>query len=54
MTMGRRKRTPAEIAFDRRTAIIDANGRVAAIYSGTDWTPAQLVADLTAAPAPAR
>jgi protein SCO1/2 len=36
-----------------RTAVIDAQGRLVKAYSGTSWTPAELVADLTAAPAPA-
>ena len=36
-----------------RTAIIDAQGRLVKTYSGTSWTPAELVADLKAAPAPA-
>ena len=43
---------PSEITHNLRTAIIDPQGRVVQIYSGTDWTPTQLVADLTAAPAP--
>ena len=36
-----------------RTAILDAEGRLVKTYSGTTWTPAELVADLTAAPASA-
>jgi protein SCO1/2 len=36
-----------------RTAIVDPQGRLVKVYSGTSWTPAELVADLTAAPAPA-
>jgi protein SCO1 len=43
-----------EITHNLRTAVIDANGKVVTIHSGTDWTPAQLVADLEAAPAPAQ
>lgn len=42
-----------DIMHNLRTAIIDPEGRVVQVYSGNDWTPAQLVADLTAAPAPA-
>jgi len=37
-----------------RTAIIDAQGRLVAAYSGNMWTPAELVADLRKTPAPAR
>jgi len=42
-----------DITHNLRTAVIGADGRVVKVYSGTDWTPAQLVADLKAAPAPA-
>jgi protein SCO1 len=44
----------SNITHSLRTAIIDPEGRVVKVHSGTDWTPAQLVADLKAAPAPAR
>ena len=43
-----------DITHNLRTAVIDPEGRVVAIHSGTDWTPAQLVADLKAAPAPVK
>jgi protein SCO1/2 len=43
-----------DITHNLRTAVIDAEGRLVAVHSGNDWTPAQLVADLKAAPAPAR
>ena len=43
-----------EITHNLRTAVIDPEGRVVKVHSGTDWTPAQLVADLKAAPAPGR
>ena len=46
--------SPIDITHSLRTAVIDPDGRLVAVHSGTDWTPAQLVADLTAAPAPAR
>ena len=36
-----------------RTAVIDAEGRLVKVHSGTSWTPAELVADLKAVPAPA-
>lgn len=42
-----------EITHNLRTAVIDPDGRLVAIHSGNSWTPAELVADLKAAPAPA-
>jgi protein SCO1/2 len=43
-----------DITHNLRTAVISPDGRVVKVHSGTDWTPAQLVADLKAAPAPAK
>ena len=37
-----------------RTAVIDPKGQLVTAYSGNMWTLAELVADLKAAPAPAR
>jgi protein SCO1/2 len=45
--------TGANLTHNLRTAIVDAEGRLVKAYSGNDWTPADLVADLTATPAPA-
>jgi protein SCO1/2 len=42
-----------EITHNLRTAVIGPDGRVVKVHSGTDWTPAQLVADLKAVPAAA-
>jgi protein SCO1/2 len=42
------------ILHNLRTAVIDAQGHLAAIHSGNMWMPAELVADLEAAAAPAR
>jgi protein SCO1/2 len=42
------------ITHNLRTAVIDPRGRLVKIHTGNDWTPADLVADLTAIPAPAR
>lgn len=42
-----------DITHNLRTAIIGPDGRVVKVHSGTDWTPAQLVADLKAVPASA-
>ena len=44
---------PADITHNLRTAIIAADGRLAAVHTGNRWTPDELVADLTATPAPA-
>ena len=44
----------AVVVHNLRTAVIDAEGRVAAIHSGNMWTPAELVADLKKTPAPTR
>ena len=44
---------PSQITHNLRTAVIDPDGRLVKIHSGNDWTPTELVADLTAAPAPA-
>jgi protein SCO1/2 len=40
------------IVHNLRTAVVDSQGRLVKIYSGNMWTPAELVADLKAAPAP--
>jgi protein SCO1/2 len=45
--------TGANLTHNLRTAIVDADGRLATVHSGNDWTPADLVADLKATPAPA-
>lgn len=36
----------ADIVHNLRTAIVDSRGRLAKVYSGNDWTPDQLIADL--------
>jgi protein SCO1 len=41
-----------DITHNLRTAVIDPDGRLVTVHSGNSWTPAELVADLTAAPAP--
>ena len=42
----------ADITHNLRTVVLDADGRVAAIRTGNDWTPAQLLADIRETPAP--
>jgi len=44
--------TPTDITHNLRTAVVDPQGRLVTVHSGNSWTPAELVADLTAAPAP--
>ena len=44
----------AVVVHNLRTAVIDAEGRVAAVHSGNMWTPAELVADIRTIAAPAR
>ena len=43
---------PIDITHNLRTAVIDPQGRLVSVRSGNDWTPAELVAELNAAPAP--
>ena len=51
------ERTPGnaiEITHNLRTAVLDADGRVVKLHTGNSWTPAELLADLKATPAPRR
>ena len=41
---------PDEIGHTLRTALVDRHGRLAKTYSGADWTPAGLVADIEKLP----
>lgn len=43
-----REASATEITHNLRTAVIDAAGNVAKLYSGNDWTPEQVVTDLVA------
>jgi len=45
--------TGANLTHNLRTAVVGIDGRLANVHSGNDWTPADLVADLKATPAPA-
>ena len=49
----RAEKSGIDIIHNLRTAVIDADGRLVKLHTGNEWTPAQLVADLTATPAPA-
>jgi protein SCO1 len=41
---------PDEIGHTLRTAIIDRSGKLVKAYTGNEWTPAQLIADLEKVP----
>jgi protein SCO1 len=41
-----------DITHNLRTVVLDADGKVSALRTGNDWTPAQLIADLRSTPAP--
>jgi protein SCO1/2 len=43
----------ATVSHNLRTAVIDPGGRMVKVQSANNWTPADLVADLKATPAPA-
>ena len=45
--------SPAILTHNLSTAVIDADGRLVKIRPGNMWTPADLIADLKTAPAPA-
>ena len=47
------RRAPIDITHNLRTAVIDPDGRLVKVHNGNSWTPTELVADLSAAPAPA-
>ncbi|MCR4375453.1 MAG: SCO family protein [Acidobacteria bacterium] len=38
--------TPTEVIHNLRTTLVDGAGRVVKIYSGSDWTPAAVLADI--------
>ena len=37
---------PRDITHNLRTAIIDADGKLVKVYTGNEWTPDQVLADL--------
>ena len=45
---------PGTLVHNLRTAVIDPQGRLVKAYTGSMWSPAELVADLKATPAPTR
>jgi protein SCO1/2 len=41
-----------DITHNLRTVVIDPDGRLVQVHNGNSWTPSELVADLSAVPAP--
>ena len=39
-------------SFDARDVVIDPDGRLVKVHNGNSWTPSELVADISAVPAP--
>lgn len=52
VTVERAENNPIDISHNLRTAIIDAAGRLVKVHTGNSWTPADILADLNATPAP--
>jgi len=46
VSIGRAMDDPRNITHNLRTAIIGADGRLVKVYTGNEWTPAQVLADL--------
>src|ERR1051325_5189298 len=46
VAVSRAPNDPRDITHNLRTVIIDADGKLAKTYTGNDWTPEQLLADL--------
>jgi protein SCO1 len=52
VSVERAEQNPIDITHNLRTAIIDAEGRIVKMHTGNSWTPADVLADLKATPAP--
>jgi protein SCO1/2 len=52
VSLERSEQNPVDITHNLRTAIIDTEGRVVKVHTGNSWTPADVLADLTATAAP--
>jgi protein SCO1/2 len=48
VSVGRAMNDARDITHNLRTAIIDADGKVVKVYTGNEWTPEQVLADLKA------
>jgi protein SCO1 len=46
VSVSRAPNDPRDITHNLRTAIVEADGTLAKVYTGNDWTPAQVLADL--------
>jgi protein SCO1/2 len=46
VSVGRALDDPTNITHNLRTAIVDAGGHVVKVYTGNDWSPEQVLADL--------
>ena len=46
MSVSRALNDPRDITHNLRTAIIDADGKLVKVYTGNEWTPDQVLADL--------
>ena len=46
VSVGRALNDPRDITHNLRTAIVDADGKLVKVYTGNDWTPDQILADL--------
>jgi protein SCO1/2 len=44
--------SPVDITHNLRTVVIDPDGRLVKVHNGNSWTPSELIADLSAVPAP--
>ena len=48
MAIARAPTDPSNITHNLRTAIVDADGKLVKVYTGNDWKPGQVIADLKA------
>jgi protein SCO1/2 len=46
VSVARAMNDPRDITHNLRTAIVDADGKLAKVYTGNEWTPEQVIADL--------
>ncbi len=49
MSVARALNDARDITHNLRTAIVDADGKLVKVYTGNEWTPEQMLADLQAA-----
>jgi protein SCO1/2 len=51
VSVSRAMNDPRDITHNLRTAIVGADGKLVKVYTGNDWSPEQVLADLRALPA---